>query len=146
MVALRFTERAVTALPRTPSRVEGLPATGHLPVSLRDDDPARRLTDDLRDSYDEGLELELDDRVHRTNGETATMDDGEDRRSYFRELFRLQGELAAVGRATDGRSDLRIGGGWESVAQVRWFAKKPTQCLHVRPRKQKARSKTGPSA
>jgi polyphosphate kinase 2 len=59
-----------------------------------------RLREDLRDSYDEELELELDDRVEE-GGERSNEGDGtdasaSDRRRYFRELFRLQGELVKL--------------------------------------------------
>lgn len=57
----------------------------------------RRFEEDLVDAYDEELEMELDDR---------RFDDGEDllfsperreaRKEYFRELFRLQGELVKL--------------------------------------------------
>lgn len=57
----------------------------------------RRLEEDLVDAYDEELEMELDDR---------RFDEGEDllfsperreaRKRYFRELFRLQGELVKL--------------------------------------------------
>lgn len=57
----------------------------------------RRFEEDLVDAYDEELEMELDDR---------RFDDGDDllfsqerreaRKEYFRELFRLQGELVKL--------------------------------------------------
>jgi polyphosphate kinase 2 len=64
-----------------------------------DDEFVRRLREDLRDSYDEELELELDDRVStsETNGTNGGDDPHDiDRRTYFRELFRLQGELVKL--------------------------------------------------
>jgi polyphosphate kinase 2 len=56
---------------------------------------------DLMDSYDEELEMELDDdrldewllTVPEQGGQTGT---GIDRRSYFKALFRLQGELVKL--------------------------------------------------
>ena len=65
-----------------------------------DDEVMRRIRNDLIDSYDEELEMELEDRtIEELTGE-ATADrsekDKEDRRQYFRELFRLQGELVKL--------------------------------------------------
>ena len=60
----------------------------------------RRIHADLSDSYDEELELELDDA--RLNGDAADTDTiaasphSEQRQRYFRELFRLQGELVKL--------------------------------------------------
>ncbi|MES3014352.1 MAG: polyphosphate kinase 2 [Pseudomonadota bacterium] len=62
----------------------------------------RRIHADLADSYDEELELELDDRqVDDISGIAGTPTDPDDdykesRRHYFRELFRLQGELVKL--------------------------------------------------
>ena len=59
----------------------------------------RRIRADLADSYDEELELELDDRaVDDIAGVAAERDDDDKarRRHYFRELFRLQGELVKL--------------------------------------------------
>ena len=59
----------------------------------------RRIHADLADSYDEELELELDDRhVDDISGLSTEPDDDykESRRHYFRELFRLQGELVKL--------------------------------------------------
>ena len=59
----------------------------------------RRIHADLVDSYDEELELELDDRhVDDISGLSTEPDDDykESRRRYFRELFRLQGELVKL--------------------------------------------------
>ncbi len=60
-----------------------------------DDALAGRLRDDFVDSFDEELELELDDRVEgdATRGGKTGADE---RRLYFRELFRLQGELVKL--------------------------------------------------
>ena len=60
----------------------------------------RRIRNDLIDSYDEELEMELEDRtVAELTGSVApahSPQDKEDRRIYFRELFRLQGELVKL--------------------------------------------------
>ena len=62
-----------------------------------------RIHRDLADSYDEELELELDDRFldeHALHGrepdEHERAAGKEDRRLYFRELFRLQAELVKL--------------------------------------------------
>ena len=65
-----------------------------------DDDMVRRLRRELEDSYDEELELEFEDRqvealAAAVNG-TADAPDRQARRDYFRELFRLQGELVKL--------------------------------------------------
>ena len=52
----------------------------------------RKIHADLADSYDEELELELDDRI----GEDSADGDKAARHLYFRELFRLQGELVKL--------------------------------------------------
>jgi polyphosphate kinase 2 len=64
------------------------------------EDLIRRIREDLMDSYDEELEMELEDRSMReldadasgvrTDAERAA------RRQYFQELFRLQGELVKL--------------------------------------------------
>ena len=65
-----------------------------------DDELMRRIRNDLIDSYDEELEMELEDRtVAELTGAEApahSAQDKEDRRIYFRELFRLQGELVKL--------------------------------------------------
>jgi polyphosphate kinase 2 len=58
-----------------------------------------RIDADLRDSLDEELELELDDReIERFRTEDLTHDGrpAMDRSVYFKELFRLQGELVKL--------------------------------------------------
>jgi polyphosphate kinase 2 len=66
--------------------------TPHNPL---DADTLRRLQDDVIDSYDEELELEVDDRI--LDGPSGQSDEArESRRVYFRELFRLQGELVKL--------------------------------------------------
>ena len=65
------------------------------PMSLQEtsanQDMLRRMSRDLVDSYDEELELEFDDRV--LGGDVG---DKAARQAYFRELFRLQGELVKL--------------------------------------------------
>jgi polyphosphate kinase 2 len=65
-----------------------------------DEDLIRRLHDDLRDDYDEELELELEDRNHdrlaAREGEPALGSDRNSRQIYFSELFRLQAELVKL--------------------------------------------------
>ena len=60
----------------------------------------RRIQSDMLDSYDEELEMEMDDRnLEALAGEGATPRSDEDRQSrrqYFRELFRMQGELVKL--------------------------------------------------
>jgi len=60
----------------------------------------RRMQNDLIDSYDEELELELDDRNSGDASPDADLDGADPRRAarraYFRELFRLQGELVKL--------------------------------------------------
>ena len=67
----------------------------------RDNDPTtlaarqRRFEEDLIDAYDEELEMEVDDRI--LDGEGAVSDEARAlRKTYFRELFRLQGELVKL--------------------------------------------------
>jgi polyphosphate kinase 2 len=58
-----------------------------------------RVTADLADSLDEELEMELDDdRLDKLIAETSDQPEHEtlDRRIYFKELFRLQGELVKL--------------------------------------------------
>ncbi|MGF6651358.1 polyphosphate kinase 2 [Paraburkholderia youngii] len=55
----------------------------------------RRFEEDLIDAYDEELEMEVDDRI--IDGPAGfTPEHREARRQYFRELFRLQGELVKL--------------------------------------------------
>ncbi len=69
-------------------------------MSASDDELMRRIHRDLIDSYDEELEMELEDRtVAELTGDASpdhTAQDREARRQYFRELFRLQGELVKL--------------------------------------------------
>ncbi|MGA7778826.1 MAG: polyphosphate kinase 2 [Paraburkholderia sp.] len=55
----------------------------------------RRFQEDLIDAYDEELELEVDDRIQ--DGAAGLTEDARlSRKLYFRELFRLQGELVKL--------------------------------------------------
>lgn len=55
----------------------------------------RRFEEELVDAYDEELEMEVDDRI--LDGADAFTPEARDlRRHYFRELFRLQGELVKL--------------------------------------------------
>jgi polyphosphate kinase 2 len=65
-----------------------------LPIPMDGDELARRIENDLLDSYDEELELELED-----HGEDAYRERAEEdlpRKRYFPELFRLQRELVKL--------------------------------------------------
>ena len=65
-----------------------------------DDELMRKIRNDLIDSFDEELEMELEDRsIDELTGQQApehTPQEKEARRQYFRELFRLQGELVKL--------------------------------------------------
>ena len=65
-----------------------------------DEEVMRRIRHELIDSYDEELEMELEDRtVAQLTGDEPLSDGAQDkeyRRQYFRELFRLQGELVKL--------------------------------------------------
>ena len=69
-------------------------------ATLSDPELMRRIRNDLIDSYDEELEMELEDRtIDELAGDgkaSRSEQDREDRRQYFRELFRLQGELVKL--------------------------------------------------
>jgi polyphosphate kinase len=57
-----------------------------------------RIRNELIDGYDEELEMEIEDRQFRTpeDLEAAGETDRERRKAYFKELFRLQGELVKL--------------------------------------------------
>ena len=59
------------------------------------DDLMQRIARDLVDSYDEELELEIEDRHVDDAGDPIGVDRAA-RASYFKELFRLQGELVKL--------------------------------------------------
>ncbi|WP_343551543.1 polyphosphate kinase 2 [Pantoea sp.] len=56
----------------------------------------QRLLQEFYDSYDEELEMELDDLRFNDNGEPTADGDKAFRRHYFRELLHLQGELVKL--------------------------------------------------
>jgi polyphosphate kinase len=63
------------------------------------EDMIRRLREDLLDSYDEELEMELEERNMQEladHGQPRGAAERLARRSYFQELFRLQGELVKL--------------------------------------------------
>jgi polyphosphate kinase 2 len=60
---------------------------------------SRSVYDDLLDSFDEELEMEIDDfGIHNLTAVSDVVDDHStiDRQFYFKELFRLQGELVKL--------------------------------------------------
>jgi polyphosphate kinase 2 len=59
------------------------------------DELIRRIRSDMLDSFDEELEMELDDG-HSSGVGAPTQADQDTRKMYFRELFRLQGELVKL--------------------------------------------------
>ena len=67
-------------------------------MSASEDELIRRIQSDMLDSYDEELEMELDDQhLERQAGAAAPDADARAaRRLYFRELFRMQGELVKL--------------------------------------------------
>jgi polyphosphate kinase 2 len=69
-------------------------------MSQSDQELIRRIHNDLIDSYDEELELELEDRsLKQIAGDKTSLlsaEEKEYRQTYFRELFRLQGELVKL--------------------------------------------------
>ncbi len=69
-------------------------------MNPNDHNLAQRIAQDLLDSYDEEFELELEDRAldaaaHSSIG-SMSAELKEDRRRYFRELFRMQAELVKL--------------------------------------------------
>ena len=68
-----------------------------MPPSIDHDELIRRLSHDLQDSYDEELEMEIEDRPAPAET-SATMQEThrDERRHYFHHLFRLQGELVKL--------------------------------------------------
>jgi polyphosphate kinase len=66
---------------------------------LNGDALRQRVNQELEDSFDEELEMEIDDdRLDKLLAEMAERPEGDqlDRRVYFKELFRLQGELVKL--------------------------------------------------
>ena len=69
-------------------------------MNLNDSDLIQRIHSDLRDSYDEELELEMEDSdfnpASGEAGDTRSAEYRAARRQYFRELFRMQAELVKL--------------------------------------------------
>lgn len=65
---------------------------------MQTDEFIRRIQADVVDSYDEELELELEDRPFDAEGTVVALSEHDklERRKYFRELLRLQGELVKL--------------------------------------------------
>ena len=63
---------------------------------MNEDDLIRRLSADLQDSYDEELEMEIEDRPLPADDSVSTADTRDSRRRYFHDLFKLQGELVKL--------------------------------------------------
>jgi polyphosphate kinase 2 len=66
--------------------------------SIDPEELVRRISRDLADSYDEELEMEIEDRHPRGNGDAGTepATDKHERQRYFSQLFRLQAELVKL--------------------------------------------------
>jgi polyphosphate kinase len=66
--------------------------------SIDPEELVRRISRDLADSYDEELEMEIEDRHPRGNGDSGTQSDTDqhERQRYFSQLFRLQAELVKL--------------------------------------------------
>jgi hypothetical protein len=64
-------------------------------MTPNNDELIRRIRSDMLDSFDEELEMELDDG-HSSGLDAPTQADQDTRKMYFRELFRLQGELVKL--------------------------------------------------
>jgi polyphosphate kinase len=78
--------------------LQGVTELSHaLPIlrEMTDDEKVQRLQADLVDSYDEELELHLEDDLEGAARPVSDADKSA-RRQYFRELFRLQGELVKL--------------------------------------------------
>jgi polyphosphate kinase 2 len=75
-------------------------STWEFHLNSNDEALVQRIRRDLADSYDEELELELEDRNLDTLEDSAldvsSAQYKEDRRQYFRELFRMQAELVKL--------------------------------------------------
>ena len=69
-------------------------------MNTNDDELVQRIRRDLADSYDEELELELEDReideLSDSAMDTSSLEYKQSRRQYFRELFRMQAELVKL--------------------------------------------------
>ncbi|CAM8663951.1 COG2326 Uncharacterized conserved protein [Comamonadaceae bacterium] len=69
-------------------------------MSSSEEEMIRRIRSDMLDSYDEELEMELDDHNQDELADGLSPElsaqQKQDRRTYFRELFRMQGELVKL--------------------------------------------------
>ncbi len=66
-------------------------------TKTQDEDLVHRIRQDLLDSFDEELEMEVEDRAFSSEeAVNATDESRAARANYFRELFRLQGELVKL--------------------------------------------------
>ena len=65
-------------------------------MSHIEDELVKRIHRDLQDDFDEELELELEDRNYGEMPGDVTADARDERKQYFRELFRLQSELVKL--------------------------------------------------
>ena len=66
------------------------------PTTVNHEELLRRLSQDLLDSYDEELELEIEDRDGPRGAGPRSEDEKQLRQFYFHELFRLQAELVKL--------------------------------------------------
>jgi polyphosphate kinase len=66
------------------------------PSSAEQQQLMHRLAGDLQDSFDEAFELELEDQPFDPPSQAETAEQNAQRKAYFRELFRLQGELVKL--------------------------------------------------
>ena len=75
----------------------GEPATAAQP-ELDHEEIIRRISRDLADSYDEELEMEIEDHHPLAEGQRVALDASakDYRRHYFQHLFRLQAELVKL--------------------------------------------------
>jgi polyphosphate kinase len=69
-------------------------------MSFIDAELIQRIHNDFLDSYDEELELEMEDRIYFQDADPDSPEQSQEakeyRQLYFRELFRLQGELVKL--------------------------------------------------
>jgi len=66
-------------------------------INPKDDELVHRIRMDLLDSFDEELEMEVEDRAFTSEDAINATDESRAARAhYFRELFRLQGELVKL--------------------------------------------------
>ena len=77
----------------TENRIDGSPF-----MPLEHDELMRRISRDIADSYDEELEMEIEDRHPLPEASTPETSDSEKdyRRDYFGQLYRLQAELVKL--------------------------------------------------